>query len=134
MCHSRRLEERRHHVGLSDLPPAALIFAHLALASFESRFFPAALTFRFGLAASSAAAAFFFAHQAVRATDILARTLADIVRLLGTDRVAAGTLGGVAAPSTDASSFSSAPICSLMARAWRSWATVRLSGEFMALV
>jgi hypothetical protein len=73
------------------------------------------------------------AHHAFRAADILARTLADMVRFFGPAGAGAGALGG-AAPSKEASSFSNASICSLMARAWRSWVTDRLVSEFTALV
>ena len=100
--------------------PAALAFFHLALAAAEIRARPSALILRLFLV-GVALVPFILAHLARAAAAILALPAADIRR-----RFLPATSGVVVSPKMDASCVSSCSICSLMATASRSCATLKL--------
>jgi len=109
--------------------PAALAFFHLALAAAEIRARPSALILRL-LLAGVASVPFILAHLARAAAAILALPAADIRR-----RFLPVTAGVVVSPKMDASCVSSRSICSLIATALRSCATLKLlRGVIKALV
>lgn len=81
--------------------PAALAFAHLALANSESRFLAAGLTFRLRFCAGLAAGLprLIFAHLALAAAEMAARPAALIFLFLGLP-AAPAALAGAEAPTS----------------------------------